>query len=96
VACILLLAVIISAMIVTEPHDEQWNVRFLGVVAILDACFSLCVPILHRLGAKEVTATEVYSHIELVCPRCGERGRYPLGKIHCPTCSLGIRVQVGE
>jgi hypothetical protein len=98
VTCILALAAIISGMIVFEPHDEQWIVRVLGVVAILDACFSLCVPILHRLGGNEVTekATEVYSQIELVCPRCGERGCYPLGKIQCPKCSLGIQVQIGE
>jgi hypothetical protein len=95
VTCILLLAVIISAMIISEPHDEQWIVRVLGVVAILDACFSLCVPILHRLGGNE-TATEVYGQIELVCPRCGERGSYPIGKIKCPKCSLRIQVLVGE
>jgi len=98
VTCILALAAIISAMIVVEPHDEQWIVRVLGVVAILDACFSLCVPILHRLGGKEATekATVVYSDIELVCPRCGERGSYPLGNIQCSKCSLGIRVEIGE
>lgn len=96
VTCVLALAAIISAMIAFEPHDEQWIVRVLGVVAILDACFSLCVPILHRLGGREATVTEVYSQIELVCPRCGERGRYPLGEIQCPKCSLRIQVLVGE
>lgn len=98
VTFILTLAAIVSGMIVFEPHHEEWIVRVLGVVAILDGCFSLCVPILHRLGGKQVTekAMEAYSQIELVCPRCGERGSYPLGDITCPKCSLGIRVQLGE
>jgi hypothetical protein len=101
VALILALALIISGMIVFEPHGD-WIMRVLlrvvGVVAILDACFSLCVPILQRLGSRQTTekATEAYNQIELVCPRCGQRGSYPLGDIKCSKCSLGIRVQIGE
>jgi hypothetical protein len=97
VTFILALAAIISGLIVFEPHEEQWIVRIVGVVAILDACLSLCVPILHRLGGKQVTgeSTEAYHEIELVCPRCGERGKYPTGDIKCLKCSLGIRVQIG-
>jgi hypothetical protein len=98
VATILALAVIISAMIIFEPHDGEWAMRVLGVVAILDGCFSLCVPILHRLGGKQVTekTTETYKQIELVCPRCGQQAAYPTGSIKCSKCSLGIQVQIGE
>ncbi len=98
VASILVLAAIISAMILFEPHDEHTVIRVLGVVAILDGCLSLCVPILHRLGGKQTAqqATETYQQIELACPRCGERGSYPLGDIKCPKCSLRIRVQIRE
>ena len=49
VALILALAAIISGIIIFEPHDEDFTVRVVGVVAILDGCFSLCVP-LSQLG----------------------------------------------
>jgi hypothetical protein len=97
VASILALAAIISGVIIREPHDEQWLVRIIGVVAILDGCLSLCVPILHRLGSKQMAEkADEYNEIELVCPRCGQRGSYPLGNIKCPKCSLGIQVQIGS
>lgn len=59
-------------------------------------CCSLCVPILHRLGDKQVAPTMVDTlrQIELVWPWCGHRGVYPLGRIQCPQCSLVITVQV--
>ena len=53
VTAILLLATIISGIIVFDPNDEEWLMRTVGVVAILDGCFSLCVPILHRLGSRQ-------------------------------------------
>ena len=87
VALILALAAIISGIIIFEPHDEDFTVRVVGVVAILDGCFSLCVPVLHRLGGKPVTekSPQIYGQIELVCPRCGERGIYATGKSNAPS-----------
>ncbi|MHB9063338.1 MAG: hypothetical protein ACYC4B_06070 [Pirellulaceae bacterium] len=98
VALILALAAIISGIIIFEPQDEDLTVRVVGVVAILDGCFSLCVPILHRLGGKQITekTPQVYSRIELVCPRCGERGIYATGKSTCPECSLVFRVEITD
>ena len=98
VALILALAATISGIIIVEPHDEDLIVRVIGVVAILDGCFSLCVPILHRLGEREATeiTTQTYNQIELVCPRCGERGTYATGKISCPKCSLRFRVEISD
>lgn len=96
VATILALAAIISGVIIFEPHDEDMIVRVVGVVAILDGCFSLCVPILHRLGGTPTTEKlpQAFRQIELVCPRCGERGIYATGRITCPNCSLIIRVEI--
>jgi len=98
VTAILLLATIISGIIVFDPHDEEWIMRTVGVVAILDGCFSLCVPILHKLGGQHTVSQTavVYQQIELVCPRCGDRGTSAVGEIACRKCSLTIRVQVGE
>jgi hypothetical protein len=94
VGAILALAAIISAMIV---YDEGgWMLRLAGAVAILDGCLSLCIPVLHRLGGQLVVpmTAETYQQIELVCPRCGQGGRYPIGSIRCRRCSLVIDIRI--
>jgi len=97
VTCIMALAVFVSGMILSEPYHEDWPIRIAGVLGILDGCLSLCVPIVYRLDRKEtaVRAAETYRQIELSCPRCGERGTYPIGKITCGKCSLALRVEIG-
>jgi hypothetical protein len=92
VGAILALAALVSVMIVLDKAG--WLLRVAGAVAILDGCLSLCIPVLHRLGRKPETPTESYTQIELVCPRCGERGRYPIGSISCRHCSLTMDVRI--
>jgi hypothetical protein len=92
VGTILALAALVSVMIVLDKAG--WLLRVAGSVAILDGCLSLCIPVLHRLGRKPETPTEGYTQIELVCPRCGERGSYPIGSISCRHCSLAMEVRI--
>jgi hypothetical protein len=94
VVAILALAAIISAMIVCD--EGGWMVRFAGAVGILDGCLSLCIPVLHRLGGTLAvpTTAATYQQIELVCPRCGQRDRYPIGLIRCRRCSLAITIRI--
>jgi len=94
VGAILALAAIISAMIVYDQGG--WMLRFAGAVGILDGCLSLCIPVLHRLGGTLAvpTTAEAYRQIELVCPRCGQRDRYPIGSINCHRCSLAIDIRI--
>ena len=37
--------------------SEEWSIRVAGVLGILDACLSLCVPIVYRLGRNESATT---------------------------------------
>jgi hypothetical protein len=94
VAAILALAAIISVMIVLDRGD--WLLRLAGAVGIVDGCLSLCIPVLHRLGNRLDVPTMAgeFKHIELVCPRCGLRGTYSIGSIHCRRCSLAIEVRI--
>jgi hypothetical protein len=96
VVSIFSLAILISTMIVVEVDDEWWF-RAVGVVAIVDGCASLTIPILHKLAGLPSAAgqfAEAYPRIELTCPRCGHRAEYPVGPIQCTQCSLRIRVEV--
>jgi ribosomal protein L37E len=97
VASILVLGAYICGMILVQRENE-WGMRIFGVLIILDVFFSLCVPILHWRGGKQEMGklTETYSQIDLVCPRCGERGTYPTGRIRCSQCSLSLQVTIGE
>jgi len=96
VASIAALAMLISGMILGGHAPEAWHFRVAGVLAILDVCLTLCVPIVSRLSRREspVGAVETYRQIELCCPRCGERGTYAIGRIACRACALGLRIEI--
>ena len=94
VGSILTLAAIVTAMILFDKGD--WLLRLAGAVGILDGCLSLCIPILHRLGGNVSVPTTIgsYERIELICPRCGQRGVYSVGSIKCCSCSLVIDIHI--
>ena len=95
VGIIFALAILISGMIVFEPHEE-WLFRFVGVLGILDGCGSVLIPVLYKLGGKSdgTTPSGSLDRIELSCPRCGHRETYPVGTIRCGKCSLEIQVEI--
>jgi hypothetical protein len=94
-ALIFALAVWLSSLIVFEIKGD-WVLRAIGVLAVLDGCASLSIPLLYRLERKEArrSAADRYDRIELACPRCGLRELYPVGEIQCRRCSLAIRVEI--
>ena len=89
------LATLGSSMIVFELDDE-WLLRFLGVLGILDGCGSLLIPVFSKLSGRVATASDDgrFDRIELTCPRCGHQEIYPVGILKCTECSLEIRVEV--
>jgi len=102
VACIFTLAAVLSSMLIFELDDE-FLMRLVGVLGILDTAGTLSVPILFRLGGRAPTEPrrppppgEQAWQIDLACPRCGHRGIHPVGAIQCPECALMIHVSVEE
>ncbi len=89
------LALLISGMLVLEP-DEEWLFRLTGVLGILDGCGTVLIPVLYKLRGRPVEEAPAGSleRIELLCPRCGHRGTYPVGAITCEECSLELRVEI--
>jgi hypothetical protein len=94
-AVILGLATFISALMILE-RDDEWLMRLLGVLGILDGCGSLVIPVLFKLGGADAEGFDAdgYRRIELTCPRCGHREIYAVGTIRCAECSLEMRVQI--
>ena len=90
-AAIFALATLLSVMLVFDL-EKEWLVRLAGILGILDGSLSLCLPVLHLLGARQAVAKA--GQIDLACPRCGQRGQYPLGRIACPRCALVLRVEI--
>ncbi len=102
VACVFALAGLLSTMLIFELDDEFF-MRLVGVLGILDTAGTLSVPILFRLGGKAPTEArrpaqpgEQDWQIDLACPRCGHREVHPVGTIQCPECSLVIHVSVDD
>lgn len=94
-SAVLALALLATVMIMFE-WDNEWLFRVMGVLGILDGCGTVSIPVLSKLSTTPVieTAFAGIRNIELSCPRCGHRGRYPLGTIHCPRCSLILQVEI--
>ena len=92
------LAAISSGMIVFEADDEFF-LRILGIVGILDGCGTLTTPILARLhgvSSAEPKNRETVDEISLFCPQSGGCKTYPLGDITCVNCGLKLHVAVME
>jgi hypothetical protein len=89
------LALLVSYMIAFEAVDE-WHFRFIGILGILDGCATVTISVLYKLGTSpaEQFVTGPFQHIEMCCPRCGERRTFPAGEIVCPNCSLKIRIEL--
>ena len=89
------LALLVSNMIVFEA-DNEWLFRVTGMLGILDGCATVMVPVLYKIGINEggQFIEGPFREIEIRCPRCGQRGTFPVGEIVCPNCSLKIRIEL--
>ena len=86
---------LILHMIVFQFRNEM-VIRLAVLIGILDGCGTLSIPVLYKLGTnRNQFAPGSFQAIELRCPRCGQRGTFPIGEIVCQNCSLRIRVEVG-
>lgn len=90
------LGVLITLIIWMEPTGDSWP-RAVGVLAILDTCGALAVPILHRVCRIHEREQFVTTALELslTCPRCGVTQIRPTGLSKC-ACGLKFRIEVEE
>jgi hypothetical protein len=83
-----------AAVLTVLVVGEQWGegaIRLLGILAILDGCGTIVIPVLHRLARGEIAAE---GFVRLICPRCGHRAHIKLGGDACPSCNALISVEV--
>jgi hypothetical protein len=95
VVVIIVLAAQICWSIVAETDNEFWY-RLMGVVAILDVCGTIAVPVLHRISAIPAPTGEIATTVALTCPKCGKSERLPMGRSQCAHCGLRLRIEVDE
>lgn len=91
------LAAILVLTIWARPFDGDFFWRLVGVLAILDACGTVAVPILHRVSriqSREGVVTTALS-VSLTCPRCGRGQTVSTGASRC-ACGLRIRIEIEE
>jgi hypothetical protein len=98
--CAVLLGLGISVFIIVEPYwpDAEVCLRLLGGLAILTACGTVCVPILHKLGAipegEELVTTPLT--LTITCPRCTQSQQVTAGRSRCRSCGLKFRIEIEE
>jgi hypothetical protein len=84
--------------IITLSLSERESMPFLGALVVTTACGTLCVVLLHWVGAAAVQEPAVTTPmvIRLVCPRCGDAQELAAGRAQCRTCRLTLRIQIEE
>jgi hypothetical protein len=98
--CAVLLGLGISALIIIDPSYPTADVclRLLGALAILTAFGTVCVPILHKLGAipagEELVTTPLT--LTITCPRCTQSQQVTAGRSRCRSCGLRFRIEIEE
>ncbi|MEK6644783.1 MAG: hypothetical protein AABZ08_12840 [Planctomycetota bacterium] len=94
---IAVLVFMLLAAILGEFDDESW-MRGTGVFAILSACGTITVPILHRVSAikttESVQTTEL--SISITCPRCSVTQTVHAGRSACCSCHLRFNIEIEE
>lgn len=97
IASIAVLVFMLMAAILGEFADESW-MRGTGVFAILSACGTITIPILHRVSAikrtESVQTTEL--SISMTCPRCSVAQVVPAGRSVCKSCHLRFHIEIEE
>lgn len=96
-ASVVTLASLIMFVIWNEPRDDAWP-RIIGIFAILDACGSIAVPILHRISniraAPQIVTIDA-RRITIICPRCEKMQSVAAGVSRCD-CGLRFHIEIEE
>lgn len=97
VVCAILLAGELITMIVWDVSDDMLA-RIAGVLAILTACGTVSLPILHRISAMQAreAVRTVELQIALTCPRCSTAQSLPAGRSRCGRCGLKFAIEIEE
>jgi len=97
VYAILVLASEIVLAVLMDIYPDNWW-RLIGITAILTACGTITVAILHRVSSIPLH-TEIHTAelaLSISCPRCGKTEKLPVGRSRCPHCGLRFMIQIEE
>jgi hypothetical protein len=76
---------------------EEALLRAVGVLAILVACGTVAVPVLHRVSAirrrEDIRTVEL--KLPITCPRCRKAQELPVGRSRC-ACGLRFAIEIEE
>ncbi|MFO0838959.1 MAG: zinc ribbon domain-containing protein [Phycisphaerae bacterium] len=96
VGAIAVLAGLVLVVVWYQPIGDVWP-RMIGIAAILDACGTVAVPVLHRLSRMRLRERTVTTQLQLqfTCPRCNRVQTQPAGASRCE-CGLRFRIEIEE
>lgn len=95
--CAVLLALLLLLALLSRDPGYHLT-RFVGVVALLTACGTICVPILHWTQNTRVQQPTITTSLmlQIVCPRCNTPQQIAAGRASCRQCGLTFRIEIEE
>ncbi len=102
VATVAVIAVGASQVIgaIIAEIESDWWYRMVGVIAILNVCGTIAVPVLHRVSAipsgDPVPTMPATVRISLTCPRCEQCQSVSVGRSQCEACGLRFSFEIDE
>lgn len=98
VVVIAAIAALLVVLILEFADAGDFWMRVLGVLAILDVCGTIAVPVLHRVSTIHGRETQqtVELTVALTCPRCGSGQTLSVGRSRCGQCGLKFLIEIEE
>jgi hypothetical protein len=87
------LAFKVSPMILAD-NASDFDMRIVGVLAILAGCLSILIPIFHRICAAREEARAEAGKEKIHCPSCAILMTYMPGVQQCPSCGRSFTLEL--
>lgn len=82
------------SFIILAENSSDFDMRVVGVLAILAGCLSILIPIFHRICAAREEARAKVGKEKIHCPCCAVRMTYASGIQKCTNCGRSFTVEI--
>ena len=98
VVIVLLTGLVLCLILIEWSWRQEILVRLVGILAIVDVCGTLAIPVFHRVSRmqRRDAVQTVELRLSLTCPRCSTAQEVGVGPTKCAKCGLKFRIEIEE